>query len=363
MPANQENPWKTELFPSTTESPPILEVEGFRPLESSLENSRGEHSQMNVAIMSDGKARMVNFWDIDKTLLMATDPHGQTVELMFPEVENTENLRKVYFAGFRLGNSFREWDRMYRIFTLGEKQYENPEVYKKEFIDDEANRKRVDEAGSDEHDRANGILQQFGRAAARWMKNKFEEDPGYFQDAKFLIGPMTQLLKAKASLGQVNVYMTANQQDFARALVKYSGLADYGLALATDETMVGGGKEVAIPKLIQFLHDRYGLEIDDKRLTVIGDSISGDIGSGNKVQSQDPLKQFAGVLVLNGPEEVETLLRKIVENGDPELVKILRSMNITPIDTSQVPQRAKSTTVPYRLGKRTLRPKKPKVQS
>lgn len=304
--------------------------------------------------MDDGNIRRVNCWDLDKTLLLANGPHAETVDLMFPEVEDKELLRETYFAGFKLGNSFREWDRMIKIFSEGQTQYVDPLVYKTEFVDNEGNRKIIDESGHKEgiHERANVMLQHFGKAAAGWMEKKYKEDPEYFQRDKFVIGPLFQLLKAKQFLGEANVFMIANQEDFAKALVKYSGLAEHGLALATDETMVGGGKEVAIPKLIEELKLKYGLETADDRIVVIGDSITGDIGSGHKAGQNDPAKKFEGLLVVNGEQELRNFVDSALTPDNKELKDILESVDVTLIDYANTPRREHSKAE-YKLGRRT----------
>lgn len=340
---------------------------------SNLENVAGGHSDVKVAIMDDGKVRRLNCWDLDKTLLLAEGPHGETVELMFPHVPDKAYLRKTYFDGFKLGNSFREWDRMIRIFEEGQTQYEDPAVYKAEFIDNEEQRQLID-GKSEIHDRANDMLQRFGKTAAEWMEQKYKDKPEYFHAGEFLIKPMYQLLLAKQRLGEAHVFMTANQKDFARALIKYSGLAEHGLALATDETMAGdetikgGGKEVAIPLLIKQLKEQYDLDVADDRIVAIGDSISGDVGSGYKVSLQDPKKHFSGLLVVTGEEELRKFQDQLTaepyadpkqEQNRQEILRIVRDVDTTVIDHTRVPTRADGS---YRLGKKTSQSKKPQTQ-
>ncbi|MEK7574748.1 MAG: hypothetical protein AAB511_00775, partial [Patescibacteria group bacterium] len=92
-----------------------------KKVTSKLDGPNGEHADLSVAVAEkDGNLRHVNFWDLDKTLLVAEPIHAKAVEQIFPENAKTDELRselhKVYFDGFKLGNSFREWDRMWRIY-------------------------------------------------------------------------------------------------------------------------------------------------------------------------------------------------------------------------------------------------------
>lgn len=219
-----------------------------RRVLSLLEGPNGENIELSVAISKeDGELRETNFWDLDKTLLFAEPIHAKAVDQIFPEhVQNDETskeLHGVYFKGFELGNSFREWDRMWRIYGENQLKYKDPLVYEKEFLGANNPKQRlIDEPGHPEgyHERANEILQRYGKIAYEIMKTEYEKSPEEFQKG-FIKPEMIQLLQEKTRLGQVNVYMTANQADFARGLVAFSDLYKYGLALATDETMAGGG--------------------------------------------------------------------------------------------------------------------------
>src|SRR5581483_11908346 len=89
-----------------------------KSVASHLEGPHGERTELRVALSrKDGELRGTNFWDLDKTLLVAEPIHATAVERIFPEVAQDEAARKelhrVYFDGFTLGNSFREWDRMW----------------------------------------------------------------------------------------------------------------------------------------------------------------------------------------------------------------------------------------------------------
>lgn len=328
---------------------PILGYERI-PVTSKLAGPNGEHVELKVAISKDkddGCLREVNFWDLDKTLLRAESIHAATVDKIFPQFAQDEmsrvELHRVYFAGFKLGNSFREWDRMHRIYGEGQDQYKDPKIYEQEFMgDNNPKRALIDEPGHPEgfHERANEILQRYGAMAYTLMELEYEKDPKTFQ-VNFVIPEMIQLIQEKTRLGQVNVFMTANQRDFARGLVAFSGLYQYGLALATDETMAGGGKEIAIEKLLHEL-GAMGLKVNRIRAAAIGDSIKGDVGSGTKTGLR------SGILVAEHSGQVEAIKQSAVT--DPEISRILGETEVDAISTEEVP---KSRFGIFKFGKRS----------
>jgi phosphoglycolate phosphatase-like HAD superfamily hydrolase len=71
---------------------------------------------------------------------------------------------------------------------------------------------------------------------------------------------------------------TANAKVFVDKLAKYLKLSDIFLDIATDETMAGGGKELAIHHLISKLESK-GITIPINHFIFVGDSIRGDIGT------------------------------------------------------------------------------------
>lgn len=338
-----------EESPSSEEK----EADSFerRKVTSLLEGPNGQRPELNIAISEqDGELRGTNFWDLDKTLLVAEPIHAKAVEQIFPEQAADdaarEALHEVYFDGFTLGNSFREWDRMWRIYGEGQEKYKDSTVYEHEFMgSDNPNQKLIDEPGHPEkyHERANAILQRYGAVAFEIMKKEYEKDPEGFQKG-FIKPEMVQLLIEKTRLGQANVYMTANQRDFARGLVTFSGLYKYGLALATDEDMAGGGKEIAIQKLIQEL-DGMGLKVNKQRATAIGDSIKGDVGSGAKSGLG------SGVFVTETSDDIKSILERAKQDSpDGRAIKsVLKDTNTEAIPTKEVTQSQHGV---YRFGKR-----------
>ena len=321
-------------------------------VRSRLGGPNGERAELSIAVSSqDGEMRGINFWDLDKTLLLAEPIHAKAVDQIFPAFaesrESRDELHKVYFNGFALGNSFREWDRMWRIYGEGQNQYKDVRVYETEFMgNDNPKQKLIDEPGHGEgyHERANEILQRYGRIAYDVMRKEYEKDPEEFQKG-FLKPEMLQLLIEKSRLGQASVYMTANQKDFARGLVAFSGLYKYGLALATDETMAGGGKEVAIRNLIKELGD-MGLRVNKKRAAAIGDSIKGDVGSGAREELG------SGVLVVEATDDPNAIMARAKGNNPDgeQLRAIFEQTNVEAIPTEEV---GKSKHGVYRFGKRS----------
>ncbi len=339
-------------------SPPREEVEAspehqeseWRTVTSQLEGLHGAPAELKVAISKeDGELKHANFWDLDKTLLFAEPIHFAAVEQIYPEFAKDEESKKAlhefYVAGFTLGNSYREWDRMRRICEEGQSQYKDPATYECDFMDDLAKKKLIDEPGHPEqyHEMANAILQRYGRIAYSIMEQKYHADPEGFQK-DFVKSEMIDLLKKKTRLGQVNTYMTANQQDFAAGLVKFSGIADYGLLLAPDEKMTGGGKEVAIEWLIGELA-KIGLKVNRKRATAIGDSIKGDVGSGAKTNLG------SGILVTETSDQITAIRERAQKDTlDGRQVKtVLEGTEVKAIPSHEVP---KDDSGHYRFGKK-----------
>ena len=330
---------REKLSPSyeADEATPEQQESEWRTVTSQLEGLHGAPAELNVAISKeDGEVKHANFWDLDKTLLFAEPIHFAAVEQIYPEFAKDEESRKAlhefYVAGFTLGNSYREWDRMRRICEEGQSQYKDPTVYERDFMDDPETKKLIDEPGRPEqyHEMANTILQRYGKIAYSIMEEKYNDDPEGFE--KMFVKPeMIDLLKKKARLGQVNTYMTANQQDFAAGLVKFSGIADYGLLLAPDEKMTGGGKEVAIEWLIVEL-SKMGLKVNRKRATAIGDSIKGDVGSGAKTGLG------SGILVTETSEQIAAIRERAhKDTSDGRQIKaVLEGTDVEAIPSHEV---------------------------
>jgi phosphoglycolate phosphatase-like HAD superfamily hydrolase len=350
-----------ELHKQNSQYPGRIETHRRVAIESALEGPNGEHAQLSVALDENGVASRVNFWDLDKTLLRAEPIHAAAVVEIFLAVPDVEELRSVYFAGFKLGNSFREWDRMHRIYTDGQEQFKDPQIYYDEVVGVDEERRKVDEDGHLAHQRANDTLQEYGKIAYQLMAERRAREsadgtPSFFESSEFQLEAPVHLLKAKFRMGEVHVFMTANQQDFARALVAFSGLYKYGMFLATDETMVGGGKDIAILKLIAEIEAKeIKVPRNDKgRLVVYGDSATGDIGSASKFTGQHPEYQFSGGLVTDTIEGVEQWKNKLHAEQDlPEnkrqLDGIFKSVDTTTLPNEDIPLSGRGI---HKLGKR-----------
>jgi len=152
------------------------------------------------------------------------------------------------------------------------------------------------------------------------------------------IAPIVHLLQAKVRRGELNVFMTANPRQFAERLVKYSGLAEYGFALATDENMVGGGKEMGIEYLMDRIKEA-DLGIPTDRLVAIGDSIRGDVGAGYRFMEKNGNNfTFQGVLIQKDSEEDKRFKADLTDKDSSNLRKMFEDMQITVITSDNVRQ-------------------------
>ncbi len=342
-------------------------------VKSLLTDLNGTQADIKVAIMQDACARQINFWDLDKTLLKAEPIHKKAIQKMFPEAAeaDTDELMKTFVAGWRLGNSYREWDRMHRIYAEGQIQYKDQKVYEKEFIDNKENCAKLDSPGHEErwHERAAEMLQRYDVEACiqadLLFAPKTAEEEARGSDRKpltreeILIDPIVHLLQVKVRRGELNVFMTANPRAFAERLVKYSGLTQYGFALATDESVVGGGKEVGIAYLMDHIKEA-GIGIPTDRLVAIGDSIGGDVGAGYKFMKKNGNQfTFQGVLIQKDSDEDKRFKADLAES--PNLQKMFADMEVTVITSDNVRQ----VNGHYKLGRMgsVVREKNPQEKS
>ncbi len=137
-----------------------------------------------------------------------------------------------------------------------------------------------------------------------------------------------------AKLGIPMVGFTANAKIFVDELVKYLKLSDIFLDIATDETMAGGGKELAIHHLIKKLEAK-GISVPKSHLIFVGDSLRGDIGSSLTAKGKDKEIHGQGILVLKDKEALIQIKKQISE--DPELKHISDSMDIHGLVVNEVP--------------------------
>lgn len=298
----------------------IINKNSFVKITSELEDLDGTHKEISITITEDGTPRAVAFFDIDKTLAELKSIHGQAIKALFKEFFDKEfdGIEEVYFKGFRLGNSFREFDRMDGIYNLGHDDWIDPDVYIKERLNKK--KKEIDSEGNDTHKVAKMYLDQYVKIASKIADDIFKNNPNEFESSK--IKPVIALAKLYKVLGIPMFGMTANGKEFVHTISKYLGLADLFVDIATDEDMVGGGKEIIIPKLIKKLEDK-GIKVSKEKLVIVGDSLSGDIGSGYRYKYNGEEIFIKGILVLRDMAELAKIREQI--RGNSELEKIIKN--------------------------------------
>lgn len=313
------------------------ETKKFLKMPSELENIDGVHKEINITLMEDGMPRAVAFFDIDKTLAELKIVHSQTIkkllkEFLGKEDKDLENVEEVYFKGFKLGNSFREFDRMNGIYNLGHEEWIDPEVYIKERLN--KNREEIDGGGSEDHMIAKAYLDRYADMASSVADEIYKNNPEEFESSK--IKPIFALAKLYKALGIPMFGMTANGKKFVGTIAKYIGLSDIFIDIATDEDMIGGGKEIIIPKIIERL-EKKGVKVPKDRIVLVGDSLRGDIGSGSKFKENAENKEIKikGILVMKDKKDLAEMHDLISHN--PELKKILENTDTEAFVVENVP--------------------------
>jgi len=291
-------------------------------VSSELEGVDGKKKDIKIELMEDGKPRAMAFFDIDGTLAHLSAIHGKAIAELFPDQEPVE-LEQTYYRGFKLGNSFREFDRMRGIYIDGHLEWKDPEIYLKERFNPHA--KEIDEPGHLAHNIAAGILKEYGEIAAKICKELYEENPEEF--TKQNIAPIFKLAQLYGKLGIPMVGFTANAKVFVDELAKYLKLSDIFLDIATDETMAGGGKEIAIHHLISLMESKgIPMPKGKEQIIFVGDSLRGDIGTSLKARERNEDISGQGILVLKDKNELIEMKKKI--STDPELQHIVASMKV-----------------------------------
>lgn len=287
---------------------------------SALKGIDGTYKEISITITSDGTPMAVAFFDIDKTLAELKIIHSNAIKALFKETfdKEFEGIEDVYFKGFRLGNSFREFDRMNCIYNLGHNEWIDENLYIKERLN--YKKKEIDSEGTEEHKIAKMYLDRYVEIASEIADNLFKENPEEFEMAK--IKPVFALAKLYKNIGIPMFGMTANGRRFVETISKYLGLSDFFIDIATDEDMVGGGKEIIIPKLIKNLEDR-GIKVSKEKLVIVGDSLFGDIGSGYRYKDKGNDISIKGILVLKDMNELNEVKARISNNN--ELNKIIKN--------------------------------------
>jgi len=298
-------------------------------VSSELEDINGNKKYINIELMEDGKPRAMAFFDIDGTLAHLDIIHGKAIAKLFPD-ENSKELEETYYKGFKLGNSFREFDRMRGIYIDGKKEWKDPEIYWKERYLLHA--KEIDEPGNKAHEISAKILKAYGEIAVNIVDEIYKENPKEFKQSN--IKPIFRLTEIFQRLGIPMVGFTANAKIFVEKLAKYLGLSDIFLDIATDETMSGGGKEIAINYLIKKLKEK-DIEVPKDRLIFVGDSIRGDIGSSIMARLKDKEIKGQGILVLKDKNALIEIKKQI--SADPHLKLLADSMDIYGLIVDDVP--------------------------
>jgi phosphoglycolate phosphatase-like HAD superfamily hydrolase len=298
----------------------------FIKIKSELESLDGTFKELPVTIGEDGTPIAVAFFDIDKTLAELKSIHGKAIKVLLKEiigkgVEDIEGVEDIYFNGFKLGNSFREFDRINGIFIQKHYDWIDPNIYIKERLNLKI--KEIDSKGTEEHKTAKMYLDKYADIASKIAEETFKNNPKEFELSK--IKPVMALAKFYNALGVPMFGMTANGKKFVETVAKYLGLTDLFIDIATDENMIGGGKEIIIPKLIKKLEDK-GIKISKEKLVIVGDSLFGDIGSGLRYKEGGKEISVKGILVLKDMKELEEIKNQITDNS--ELKRIVKNTDV-----------------------------------
>lgn len=286
-------------------------ISNLRSIDSSL-------NKIEIAVIDNNMPLAIAFFDIDKTLAHLDILYKEAIHKLFPN-ENKEDLIKTFLAGFKLGNSFREFDRMCGIYLDGKKEWIDPETYIKERLN--IFHEAIDGVGNDIHDRASMYLNKYGNEASTIADELYRTTPEIFQNAK--IGPLYVLMEIYKMNGIMMFGFTANARVFVEKISTYLGLSDYFVDIATDETMEGGGKEIAISKLLEVV-ELKNLKIPKEQLIFIGDSIRGDVGSGALFCEKNPGYRGYGIVVLT--DENSLIEVKHMVNNDKYIHNIISKL-------------------------------------
>lgn len=298
---------------------------------SELAGIDNTYKEISIEITPDGTPLAVAFFDIDKTLAELKKVHSQAIKKLFKIFFDKEfdDIEEVYFRGFRLGNSFREFDRMNGIYNFGYKEWVDENVYIKERLNHK--KKEIDSEGNETHDIAKMYLDKYVEIASSIADEMYKNNKEEFELSK--IKPVFALAKFYKSMGIPMFGMTANGKKFVDTISKYLGLSDFFIDIATDEDMVGGGKEIIIPKLIKKLEDK-GVKVSKEKLVIVGDSLSGDIGSGYRYKDGEKEVFIKGILVLKDVIELKKIRNQIASS--PELMKIIKNTDTEAFITDNV---------------------------
>ncbi|OGG74625.1 hypothetical protein A3A37_01855 [Candidatus Kaiserbacteria bacterium RIFCSPLOWO2_01_FULL_52_36] len=296
-------------------------------IESGLEKMDGTHPELPVALEKDGKAKALAFFDIDETLLSLRSMTKHALSQLYPQEADKDELQRIDLLGNKLGHSYRGHDRLIEIYENGHKKWIDPERYWRErYL---PNEKDIDGKDGVAHKRAAENAAKYAEIATKLIEEEYKSHPEKFEEIK--LKPIFHLAELYQRLGIPMVLMTANPGKYANAIAKILGLADLFLDLATDEMMIGGGKERAMEHLIKGLESK-GVKIARDRLIAVGDSIRGDVGTLRGVKGATGQK---GVLVLHNRAALEKIQQQIKD--DPSLRDIVENIDVDGIVLNEVP--------------------------
>lgn len=298
----------------------------FRYVQSEIWGPDKKRPEIKLAIMTDGTLRRVNFFDIDYTLVEANDLiHGEAIKRMFPD-HPPEEVKRVWNFGGKLGSSVREWDRMLRVMEDGRSDLETMEAYRREVLQKPESRIEVDTPGEKYHDRAEKWAAGYDLTAFQMLKDIYEHRPEILRTPPFLNEAVVHLLQVKQKkLHEANVFITSAGPKMAYGLLEYTGLYQYGIAVATENEFKGGGKERGIPWLIDKLEIGMKLPVPKSHLVIIGDSIHGDIGAAARFMDQQMGYHFEGAVYVQ-KNKSEAQLFADAARSDEELAALLNRL-------------------------------------
>ncbi len=301
----------------------------YLEIESHLERVDGTYTTFRFPLQPNGQVKGVVFCDVNGTYVWLLSILREAISIVFPWVPDVDELLKVYLAGFKLGTSWREFYRMYGIYVLKMKTWKDPLVYENDFV--KLHEHEIDQPGSSYYQIADRFLTQFDYVASGVVRRQYEENPQHFAGMK--IKPINRLAELLLRSGYVVVGMSANPRRYIQAICKYMGLADFFIDCATDSDIFGR-KEYKMEYLRKWLHER-GIEVPLDRIMVVGDSITGDLGSALRFkwlvdgQGGGSKVDAYGLLVVKDEDEFNEACTKIAL--DPELQTLVRTFRMDAI--------------------------------
>ncbi|MBU1039121.1 hypothetical protein KKC17_02745 [Patescibacteria group bacterium] len=311
----------------------------FIEVESNLEKPDGSREIFKINLLPDGKPKLIAFCDIDKTFVHLEPCYKEIRKTLWPKAvdkEGLEEVTRVHLAGFRLGTMWRELDRMHRIYELGQEQYKDSDVYSREILGSGKEGEYIDQPGNSLYEQANKMLETFDNVAAEVVEKMYQADADSFNEGK--IGPIYHLAAMYKRLGVPMMAMSANPKKFLNAVLKYTGLSEHFIDSASD-TDVPGLKEYKMEYLMETLKNK-GLNIPYDRLIILGDSPTGDVGSGPrfeklmKAKNPDLQVTVKGLLVVENNNDLQSA-RQVVSQ-DQDLIKSVQILDLSSVPVSKI---------------------------